>query len=400
MSDRLKQRGVGATHVVWLALGAAALVAATGTARDQQGSGSVPLLQGGARPAVDIDRAVASALQRTQVAAASVAVVRAAGPIYARTVGARVGVDAAPADDHTVFRAASLGKAVFAFLVFTLVDDGALDLDRPLHEYLEKPLPDYPEYADLAGDPRYRAITARLALSHRSGFPNWRWQAKDRKLRILFDPGAKFLYSGEGYRYLQFVVEHITGKDLETLAQERVFRPLGMVTTSYAWRDEYASNCAIDRAPIDKLFGPQFLKEPNAAGSLLTTATDYGRFLAAVLDARELSGRWRDEMLRPQTSVAGDRLFGPPVPADAATGAGSGPVWCLGWGGFRGDAGVARFHVGYDSPQYENYAVIYLDKGVGLVVLTGGGQGPQSAAPVFVEAILGTTDTPFRWMGY
>ena len=384
----------------WLCLCAAALACGVQAAQDRQARTGVPSLQGGARASVEVDRAVAAALPRTGVAAVAVAVVRAAGPVYARTQGVRAGWGAVPADDRTVFRAASLSKAVFAYLVFTLVNDGRLDLDRPLHEYLAKPLPDYPEYADLAGDPRYRAITARVALSHRTGFPNWRWQTKDRKLRILFSPGERFLYSGEGYRYLQFVVEQIAGKDLEALAQERVFRPLGMMSTSYAWRDAFALNCAVDRAPIDKAFGPGFLKVPNCAGSLLTTASDYGRFLSAVLAGRGLPARLRDEMLRPQAAITSPRLFGPAVPSRLATGSESGPFWCLGWGGFRGTAGAARFHVGYDSPEYENYAVVYLERDLGLVVLTGGGRGPKSAVPVFVEAILGPNDTPFGWAGY
>jgi len=400
MSDPMRPRGAAALVIPWLCLCAVALVCRTQAAPGQGTSVSVPSLQGRAQPAAQVDHALQAALQRTRVAAASLAVVGPAGPLYTRTVGTRVGPGSTPADAGTVFRAASLGKAVFAYLVFTLVNDGRLDLDKPLHEYLQKPLTDYPEYGDLAGDTRYRTITARLALSHRTGFPNWRWQMKDRKLRILFNPGEKFLYSGEGYRLLQFVVEQVTGKDLEALAQERVFRPLGMTKTSYSWRDEYAQNCAVDRAPIEKMFGPGFLKVPNCAGSLLTTAADYGRFLGAVLAGKGLPGRWRDEMLRPQTVVTGQSLFGPAVAAAAATESGASPFWCLGWGGFRTNAGTVRFHVGYDSPEYENYAVIYLEKRLGLVVLTGGGQGPKSAVPVFVEAVLGSNDTPFVWMGY
>jgi len=399
MSNRIVRR-VGAVRGLLLSLCAVALVGGARPAQEQRTTVYVPSLKGGSQSVAQIDRAVQSALEQTNVRAASIAVVRAAGGVYTHTVGTRVGAGSTPADDRTVFRAASLSKPAFAYLVFTLVNDGRLDLDKPLHEYLEKPLPDYPEYADLAADSRYRAITARMALSHRTGFPNWRWQSKDRKLRIVFNPGEKFLYSGEGYCYLQFVVEHITGKSLEALAQERVFRPLGMTSTSYAWRDEYAGNCVIDRAPIEKMFGAEFLKLPNAAGSLLTTAADYGRFLGAVLAGTGLPGRWRDEMLRPQAVLTGERLFGPAVRAGAATGTRPSPFWCLGWGGFRSDAGAARFHVGYDSPEYENYAVIYLEKDLSLVVLTGGGSGPKSAVPVFVEAILGPNDTPFGWMGY
>jgi len=399
MDTRSETRiGVVGSVVVWMC--AVTLSHGFQPAQAPAGNAGVPVLLGGARPVAEVDRAVAAALGRTQVSAASVALVGAAGPLYTRAVGTRVLAGAAPADVGTFFRAASLSKAVFAWIVFTLVGDGRLDLDRPLYEYLPRHLPDYPDYADLAGDTRYRAITARLALSHRTGFPNWRWQTKDRKLRILFNPGEKFLYSGEGYRYLQFVVEQIAGRDLEALARERIFGPLGMTSTTYSWRDELAQNCAIDKASIEKVFGPGFLKLPNAAGSLLTTASDYGRFLSAVLAGTGLPGRLRDQMLRPQVSIAGDGLFGPPVPAGPVTGAEPDHFWCLGWGGFRGAAGAARFHVGYDSPEYENYAAVYLEKGLGLVVLTSGGRGPTSAVPVFVEAVLGPNDTPFSWAGY
>ena len=161
------------------------------------------------------------------------------------------------------------------------------------------------------------------------------------------------------------------------------------------------SSASVDRQPIEKVFGAGFLKQANCAGSLLTTAVDYGRFLAAVLSGRGLSGPLRDEMLRPAESLAGStRLFGPPVVATPASGSESSPFWCLGWGGFRSSAGAVRFHVGCDSPEFENYAVLCLDKGLGLVVLTAGGRGPVSAAPVFVEAVLGPNDTPFSWAGY
>ncbi len=384
-----------------LAFGCVTIVLSAAPAKQAAHTGGpVPSLQGPARPADLIGRAVQSAFERSGVAAASVALVGPGGLLYTRTIGTRAGGDTSPADERTVFRAASLGKSVFAYLVFTLVRDGRLDLDRPLHEYLPKPLAEYPEYADLDGDIRYRAITARIALSHRTGFPNWRWQTKDRKLRFLFTPGEQFLYSGEGYRYLQFVVEHIAGTDLETLARDRVFRPLGMARSSYAWQEEYGTNCAIDRGPIERMLGPDILKRPNCAGSLLTTAADYGRFLAAMLGSAALPARLRDEMLGPETAVAGEHLFGPPVPAAPARGAEPDRFWCLGWGGFRSAAGVVRFHVGYDSPEFENYAVLYLDQGLGLVVLTAGGLGPAASVPSFVEAVIGPTDTPFAWAGY
>lgn len=388
---------------IWSAVGlfvCVCTVATSGVAQRTLSAGEVPVPGGDARRAVEVEAAVLSAFRQANIRTAAVAVVTGRGPVFSRTLGVRVGDQGGLADDDTVFRAASLSKPVFAYLVLTLVKDGRLDLDRPLHTYLPKRLPQYAEYADLAGDSRYEAITARLVLTHRTGFPNWRWQSPDRKLRVVFDPGTKFSYSGEGYKYLQFVVEQMTGSGLEALAAQCVFTPLGMSRTSFAWRDEYGANSAIDRAPIEKFFGAGFLALPNAAGSLLTTARDYGRFLAAVLAGTGLSSSLRDEMLRPHATIDADTLFGPPAATAAATGRERAPYWCLGWGGFADAAGAARFHVGYDSPEYANYAVIYPESRVGVVVLTAGGSGPDTLCPGFVEALIGRTNTPFQWMGY
>jgi len=79
------------------------------------------------------------------------------------TAGTR-GADRGPVEHDTIFAAASLTKPVFAAGVMTLVDDGALELDRPLSEYLPEPY--------LAEDERAASITARMVLSHTTGIPN------------------------------------------------------------------------------------------------------------------------------------------------------------------------------------------------------------------------------------
>src|SRR5688500_20332793 len=84
-----------------------------------------------------------------------------------------------PVTDKTIFEGASISKSIFAFFVMTYVEEGKLDLDRPLFEYLP--------YPDIAHDERYKKITARMILSHRSGFPNWREHESDKKLKIKFD---------------------------------------------------------------------------------------------------------------------------------------------------------------------------------------------------------------------
>lgn len=166
------------------------------------------------------------------------------------------------------------------------------------------------------------------------------------------------------------------------------------------WRPGFEGNAAVDRGPIEAFLGPGILGRADAAGSLLTTARDYGRFLSAVLSGSGLTTALRAEMLRPQASIASDRLFGPPAATGAATGREPTPFWALGWGGFEDSGGPARFHVGYDSPEYESYAVLYPSRNLGLVVLTAGGSGPGSSSSAFVRAVLGPNRTPFAWMGY
>ena len=85
-------------------------------------------------------------------------------------------------EDSTIFYGSSLSKAVFMYLRLSLVRQGILNLDKPLYEYLDKPLPGYPKYTDTHGDDRWKLITARMCLSHTTGFANWRFLTPNRKI--------------------------------------------------------------------------------------------------------------------------------------------------------------------------------------------------------------------------
>jgi CubicO group peptidase (beta-lactamase class C family) len=142
-----------------------------------------------------------------------------------------------PLRTDTIMYAASLTKAVFAYTVMQLVDEGVLTLDAPLPTLLKKPLPDYPKFADLEDDPRWQLLTPRMLLSHTSGLLNWRYINENNKLDFKYPPGSRYVYSGEGLNILQIVVEERTGIPLETLMQQRVFDRFGMRDTSMVWRD-------------------------------------------------------------------------------------------------------------------------------------------------------------------
>ena len=137
---------------------------------------------------------------------------------------------------ETVFPAASLSKPVFSYAVLQLRDEGLIDIDRPLINYLPGEI--------VPNDSRARAITARHVMSHSTGLQNWRFRAND-ELKLAFAPGENFSYSGEGFTYLHRAIEKITGKGIEQVMRERVFEPFGMKNSSYIWLPQYEKNVAM-----------------------------------------------------------------------------------------------------------------------------------------------------------
>jgi CubicO group peptidase (beta-lactamase class C family) len=185
----------------------------------------------------------------------------------------------------SVFEAASLSKPVFAAAVLTLVRQGQLDLDRPLAAYLHGPYfhqqnPFGQGTSDAVTDSRFQRITARMILSHTSGLPNW---SRHQPLTLLRDPGISWSYSGEGYVYLQKVIETITGKPLQTFVQSAVFTPLQMEHSSFVWEPKLAVQEMRPHAADGKAEAPAHYGLALASSTLYTTLDDYERFVSALL---------------------------------------------------------------------------------------------------------------------
>jgi CubicO group peptidase (beta-lactamase class C family) len=142
--------------------------------------------------------------------------------LAARAVGVLQRGGTARATADTPYAAASLTKGVVAYAALALVHDGALVLDRPVHEYLSLPNAD---------DVRATRITARHLLSHSGGWRNWRF-GPTPPLVADFEPGSRWSYSGEGFFFLQRVLERITGQGIGTIVRERVLTPLGMARSA------------------------------------------------------------------------------------------------------------------------------------------------------------------------
>jgi CubicO group peptidase (beta-lactamase class C family) len=338
-------------------------------------------------------------MEKADVPGLSIAILNDSQIVYQKVFGYRNKDEGTRNDEQTLFSAASLSKPVFAYLVMLLAEEKVIDLDKTLYEYLDKPLYEYPAYSDLKGDDRYRKITARMALSHTTGFPNVRIIEPDGRLKFIFSPGERHSYSGEGIELLQMVIEEMTGKDLETLAQEKIFQPLGMTRTSYIWKPEFETNSAFPHDVYGRQLGWKIQESrPDAGGSMVTTASDYARFLSGILNAKGQRKATVDEMLQPQVAIRYKRMFGPDAWSMTDEFQTIHLSWSLGWGRFDTPYGRAFFHTGHGIG-YQNYTVTYIDKGIGIVMLSNS-DNFESIAEEIAQKAIGDIYSPYDWLGY
>lgn len=323
-------------------------------------------------------------MKAANVPGVALALIRDGKTFWSQGFGVRDAKSQQPVTDDTIFEAASLSKPVFAYAVLKLVDQGKLDLDRPLGQYLEDPY--------VQGDDRINAITARYVLSHRTGFPNWRG---NNPLTIHFTPGERFSYSGEGFVYLGKVVMHITGRSLNDFMSEEVFAPLGMTSSSYIWRDDYDARTATGHSSS---LQPEEKSKPtveNPAASLHTTARDYALFLDAVLRGTGLKSETLKQMktgqiaVDPECTNCTDR-----APKELSKTV----FWGLGFGIQKTKDGESLWHWG-DNGNFKSFFVVYPQQKVGMVMFTNGENGLSIASEV-VRIALGGEQPAFDWLKY
>ena len=330
-----------------------------------------------------LERDVPELMKKDGVPGLSMAVIRGGKTTWVHGFGTKEAKTDQPVTGETVFEAASLSKPVFAYGVLKLVELGKLGLDVPLTTYLPKPY--------IAGDDRLAKITARIVLSHRTGFPNWR--GDDGLLPIYFTPGERFSYSGEGYVYLQRVVEQITGKPLNEYMTEAVLTPLGMTRSSYVWRPDFdaltATGHDADGKPAE-LWKP---KEAGAASTLNTTAKDYALFVEAVLNGKGLKPATLREMETPQIALDPEcRICIKREPKQLSKNL----FWGLGWGIQRKDGSDVLWHWG-DNGVFKCFVMAEPRTKSAAVMFANSQNGLEIAKPVIEEA-MGTESPAFDWL--
>lgn len=334
-------------------------------ARRKSGTGTKKIIR-------DLETVLPEQMAREAVPGVSIALIRDGRLAWARGYGIRQKEREDPVTAETLFEAASLSKPVFAYAVQKMSEEGALSLDAPLTDYLPEPyLPD---------EPRLKQITARRVLGHTTGFPNWRPRGKPLTLNRA--PGETFGYSGEGYVYLQSVVERLTGQSLADHMRTSVLEPLAMPGSSYVWLRRYDQQSARGH---DREGQPTEKGKParaNAAWSLHTTPTEFARFMIALLRPPR-----RDQFHLAPGSIR--RMLTPHVTVNDAL------SWGLGWGLHGRDGSESFWHWG-DNGSFKCFAAASRRARNGVMVMTNGANGLRICKEV-VRVALGVEHPAFAW---
>ncbi|MES2119115.1 MAG: serine hydrolase domain-containing protein [Pseudomonadota bacterium] len=308
---------------------------------------------------------------------------------------------AKPLTTDTIMYGASLTKTVFAYYVLQLVDEGKVDLDKPIADVLSRPLPDYGNldaygnWGDLAGDERWRRITPRMVLTHSTGFANFAFLEPDQKLRINFEPGTRFAYSGEGIELLQFMLEEGLKLDTGSEMQRRIFGPLGMRSTSLKWRPEFVRNLADGWTKDGKIEPHDERSKVRAAGSMDTSVSDLAKFAAAAARGWGLSPRARAELVRPQLPITTKQQFPTLAPELPVGKRWPGVAAGLGVIVFDGPQGPAFMKGGHNDST--GNTLVCVERGQRCVLILSNDVRSEATFPQLVRSILGETGVPYRW---
>lgn len=349
-----------------------------------------------------VDDTVRLAMAATGARGLALSVVEGGQVVFTKAYGVRnAGGD--PLQEDTVMYGASLTKAAFGYLVMQLVEEGKLGLDVPIASYLPEPLPNYASpdivrrysaFAGLASDERWRRLTARILLTHSSGFANFYLLEPDGRLRIHFEPGSRYAYSGDGLILLQFVLEQGLGLDIGAEMQRRLFAPNGMTRTSLVWRPDFRPNLA-DGFTLDGRPQPHDERSRvRASGSMDTSVADMGRLAASYVRGDGLSAAARAELVRSQLAITTRSqfpTFQPTLEPPPFRGLGAG----LGVIAFEGPQGAGFFKGGHNDSTANMW--VCLEARQRCVVILSNDVRAEPAFAALVRSILGETGLPWAW---
>ncbi len=274
-----------------------------------------------------IDAALSRAVEAKEVPGVVALAATDNGVLYEGAFGLRDIVDGPAMTRDSVFRIASMTKAVTSVAAMQLVEQGKLQLDEPIGNVLpELAAPQVLEGFDSSGAPRLRPakrpITLRHLLTHTAGFGYEMWDPEliryvtvtgmptfmtgklaALRLPLVFDPGERWEY-GINIDWVGRAVEAVAGQPLDAYFSAHIFAPLGMTDTGFVPSADQASRLVrVHRRGPDGSLEPITMEVPHreffsGGGGLLSTGRDYLAFLRMLLHQGRFNGA---ELLRPET---------------------------------------------------------------------------------------------------
>ena len=245
-----------------------------------------------------LDALIPAQLQNRDIAGATIAVVKDGQVLLAKGYGfADFAAKKPVIADKTLFRPGSISKVFTAIAVMQLVEQGKLDLDRDVNDYLDFAIPKtYPE-----------PVTLRRILTHTAGFeetlknlfvPSVREMRPLRDYLLeamparIFPPGKVPSYSNYGLTLAGYIVERVSGEPFDKFIAVHILTPLKMDHSSFA--QPLPENLEENMSPgyLAAAQGPRKFEfvTSSPAGALSATATDMTRLMLALLGEGTLEG--------------------------------------------------------------------------------------------------------------
>ncbi|MEL7251657.1 MAG: serine hydrolase domain-containing protein [Bacteroidota bacterium] len=311
----------------------------------------------------ELDAYLKNTIETLEIPGLSIAILNDSEMVYHQVFGVQQAGGTEPINQQSIFEGASLSKPIFAYFAMKMVDQGLLDLDKPLHDYLP-----HPAIVE-ASQEAYKRITPRMVLSHSTGFPNF---SEGQPIELAFEPGTDFSYSGEAYQYLAAIIGQLNGvgwKDkFNAIFEEQVTAPLGMEHTSFLWNDYLAAHKVYghnaENQPTDNGLGGWSGKTFNAFSSIHSEAAEYAKFISAMLKQEGLSEKAFVEMLATQNTFSDTNEL------RAETGQ---TGWGLGFAQKPSPHGLMHLHTG-NNHDFQAYTMFIPDTGYGIVLFTNCGK--------------------------
>jgi CubicO group peptidase (beta-lactamase class C family) len=311
-------------------------------------------------------------MEELKVPGVSLAIVRDGKLRWAKGYGYANTNTSSKVDANTLFQAGSISKPVAALSVLKLLEEGKVDLETDVNQYLQSwkvPEHDFEEKVTL------RRLLTHTAGTSVHGFPGY--TQKDRfptinevldgegntsRIYVSTPPDSVWRYSGGGYTIMEKVVEEVSGLPLETYMTSNILEPLQMTNSTYAQPlpESYHENASAAYDREGKIIKGLWHNYPEqAAAGLWTTPTDLAKYCIAVQEivaGKEdgiLSGETIQKML---TKHKNDWGLGP----------------SLVWGGDS-----LRFQHGGKNAGFTNNMIAFANRGEAYIIMTNGDNGGQ-----------------------